>query len=110
MPIAKSTRLGPYKVLSPLGSGSMSEVYLAEDTRLHRKVALKVLPADLASNLDRSDIFSFGCILCEATTRHRPFEQGFARFTPNIVHASTLQTRADLPLPRHSDKRCRADK
>ncbi len=38
MPIAASTQLGPYKVLSPLASGGMGEVYLAEDTRLHRKV------------------------------------------------------------------------
>src|SRR6266496_4285302 len=53
MSIAEGTRLGPYKVLSPLGAGGMGEVYLAEDTRLHRKVALKVLPADLASNRDR---------------------------------------------------------
>src|SRR5882724_6980128 len=53
MPIAKSTRLGSYEIISPLGSGGMGEVYLAEDTRLHRKVALKILPADLASNKDR---------------------------------------------------------
>src|SRR5882724_2238565 len=57
MPIAKSTRLGSYEIISPLGSGGMGEVYLAEDTRLHRKVALKILPADLAS--DRSRMHRF---------------------------------------------------
>ena len=53
MPIAKSTRLGPYEVISPLGSGGMGEVYLAEDSRLHRKVALKILPAIFASDRNR---------------------------------------------------------
>lgn len=47
------TKLGRYEVSSQLGAGGMGEVYLAEDTRLHRKVALKVLPDEVASNRDR---------------------------------------------------------
>jgi len=58
MPIAESTHLGPYKVLSPLGAGGMGEVYLAEDTRLHRKVALKLLPAEFASDDNRMRRFN----------------------------------------------------
>ena len=44
--------LGPYTVLATLGVGGMGEVYLAEDTRLGRKVALKLLPALLTYDRD----------------------------------------------------------
>src|SRR2546423_7077994 len=53
MTIAAGTHLGRYEIRSKIGAGGMGEVYLAEDTRLHRKVALKILPAELAANKDR---------------------------------------------------------
>src|SRR6266550_6923980 len=50
MPLAPGLRLGPYEVVSPLGAGGMGEVYRGRDTRLDRSVAIKILPAELASN------------------------------------------------------------
>src|SRR5229473_2052973 len=57
MAIRAGIVLGRYEIRSKIGAGGMGEVYLAEDTKLDRKIALKVLPADVASNRDRMERF-----------------------------------------------------
>ena len=57
MPIAPGTKLGPYEILAPLGSGGMGDVYRARDTRLDRTVAVKILPAHLSSDPARKQRF-----------------------------------------------------
>src|SRR6188472_3407798 len=53
MTLTEGSKLGKYEIRSLLGVGGMGEVYLARDTELERTVAVKTLPADLASKEDR---------------------------------------------------------
>ena len=53
MTLAAGTKLGRYEIRSKIGEGGRGEVYLAYDTGLQRRVALKILAADLAANQDR---------------------------------------------------------
>ena len=53
MPLAVGSQLGPYEIVASIGHGGMGEVYRAHDSRLHRDVAIKVLPAAFAADAER---------------------------------------------------------
>jgi TolB-like protein/Tfp pilus assembly protein PilF len=53
----QGTRLGPYEIVAPLGTGGMGEVYRARDTRLGREVAIKLLRAEVAGDAERGKRF-----------------------------------------------------
>jgi eukaryotic-like serine/threonine-protein kinase len=57
MTITPGARLGRYEICSQIGAGGMGEVYVAIDTELDRRVAIKILPAALASNRQRLQRF-----------------------------------------------------
>jgi serine/threonine protein kinase/Tol biopolymer transport system component len=74
MPLLPGTKLGRYEIRSKIGEGGMGEVYLAVDTQLNRKVALKALTSDLAANADRMRRFKQEA-MAAASLNH-----------PNIAH------------------------
>ena len=51
------TTVGHHRVVRALGRGGMGEVYAAEDAKLHRQVALKILPPDMAADPERLQRF-----------------------------------------------------
>ena len=55
--LSTGTRLGHYEIRSKIGEGGMGEVYLAQDTKLDRRVALKILPPEFAEDKDRMSRF-----------------------------------------------------
>ena len=57
MALSAGTRLGPYEVLRAIGAGGMGEVYQGTDTRLHRTVAIKVLPPHFTHNPEMKQRF-----------------------------------------------------
>src|SRR5258707_14200618 len=75
MALPPGTKLGPYEIVAQLGAGGMGEVYRARDTRLERDVAVKVLPASLAS---------------DANLRHRLEREARALSKLNHPHICTL--------------------
>ena len=58
MNLKAGSRLAHYEISAPIGEGGMGEVYRAEDTKLGREVAIKVLPADMSTDPERLRRFS----------------------------------------------------
>ena len=97
MTVTAGTKLGPYEILSPLGAGGMGEVYLATDSKLDRKVAIKVLRADVASSPERLQRFEREAKTVAAlnhpniVTIHAIEESGGLRFIAmELVEGETL--------------------
>ena len=110
MPLTARTRLGSYEIVGRLGTGGMGEVYRAKDLRLGRDVALKVLPADVASSPDRLARFEreartvAGLNHPNIVTLYSVEDVDGVRFlTMELVEGQTLLsviTPGGLPLPR----------
>jgi len=83
--LAPGTRLGAYEILTLIGSGGMGEVYRATDTKLHRDVAIKVLPSDVAADPDRLARFEREAQVL-ASLNH-----------PNIAHIHGVDESAGVP-------------
>src|SRR5512143_520726 len=110
MPLVPKARLGNYEILGSLGAGGMGEVYRARDLRLDRDVAVKVLPADVASSADRLARFereartAAGLNHPNIVTLYSVEDHDGVRFlTMELIEGQTLSTLiapGGLPLPR----------
>src|SRR5881628_876020 len=105
MTLVAGTTLGRYEIRSQLGAGGMGEVYLAQDTKLDRKIALKVLPADVAAHPDRMKRFVQEAKAASALnhpniiTIHEIDETASGHFIAmEFIEGETLRKREQNPL------------
>ena len=113
MPLDPATRLGTYEIVGPLGAGGMGEVYRAKDLRLGRDIALKVLPANVASHtahlarIEREARTVAGLNHPNIVTLHSVEDADGIRFlTMELVEGQSLAdlvTPGGLPLERVLD-------
>jgi eukaryotic-like serine/threonine-protein kinase len=85
MPISPGKKLGPYEVTAPIGAGGMGEVYRARDSRLHREVAIKILPSSFTRDRERLQRFE------------REARSAAALNHPNILAIFDVGTEDDSP-------------
>src|SRR5512132_3762327 len=112
--VAGGTRFGPYEPVSELGSGGMGKVYRARDTRLNREVAIKVLPAEAASDaarlkrfekearaasaLNHPNIVTIYAVDCVDSTTFIVMELIEGKTLREVLADGTLPTRKLLPI------------
>lgn len=92
--------LSHYRIISKLGEGGMGEVFLAEDTRLNRKVALKVLPESFAADKERLGRFELEARAASAlnhpnilTVYEFGFETDIHFLATELIEGETLRER-----------------
>lgn len=100
------SRLAHYQIIKVLGSGGMGDVYLAEDTRLGRSIALKILPQDAAAQPDRVRRFLTEARAASALSHPNVahiYEVGEASgvsfIAMEFVAGDTLKHRSGTPMP-----------
>ncbi|MCC7109646.1 MAG: serine/threonine protein kinase [Deltaproteobacteria bacterium] len=96
MSLQPGARIGPYRVLAPLGEGGMSRVFLAEDEQLSRKVALKTLPPEDADEEGRARFLREAQAL--ARVAHKNVVQVFASGVDEDVAWMALEYVEGEPL------------
>ena len=111
--IPTGTRLGPYRILEKLGEGGMGVVYRAEDTRLHRTVAIKVLSSRLstpdrlerfeqearaASALNHPNILTIHDVGREGETAYFAMEWVDGQTLRNMLRSGTIPVRKSIEL------------
>jgi serine/threonine protein kinase len=100
-------RLGPYEIISPLGTGSMGEVYRARDSRLGREVAVKVLPRELSGDANALARFEREARAVAAINHPNILalhdvgtEAGIAHAVMELLEGDTLRKRLESgPIP-----------
>jgi len=108
--LAPGVRLGPYEVLSVLGTGGMAEVYRARDTRLGRDVALKVVNESLAGSPDLARRFEQEARLAGSLNHPNVIavydvghHQGATYFVTELLEGESLRHRlSGGPIPLHT--------
>jgi eukaryotic-like serine/threonine-protein kinase len=84
--LTAGTRLGPYVIVAPIGAGGMGEVYRAQDERLRREVAVKILPEAVATDAERLRRFQLEARAAAALNH------------PNLLAVYDLGTHEEIPF------------